>query len=160
MLKSITMFTDGSCLGNPGPGGYGILIRYKNYEKTFSSGFYLTTNNRMELMGVIKGIEQIKESCSITIITDSQYVKKGVSIWLDNWKKKNWKTVKNKTIKNIDLWINLNKILKFHFVQWIWVNSHNGHLENEKCDLLAKKSAKKPLFIDYGYINTKKYKTI
>ncbi|CAL4321333.1 Ribonuclease HI [Buchnera aphidicola (Eriosoma grossulariae)] len=153
MLKSITIFTDGSCLGNPGPGGYGILMRYKKHEKIFQNGFYWTTNNRMELMSVIIGIEKIKEMCQIKIITDSQYVQKGVSIWLKNWKKKNWRNNNNKLIKNLDLWTKLNTIMKIHKIQWIWINSHSGYIENEKCDLLAKMSAKNPSLIDFGYID-------
>lgn len=151
MIKLVTIFSDGSCLGNPGPGGYGTLIKYKKHEKIFHAGFYLTTNNRMELMGVIKGIEKIKEQCLIKVITDSQYVQKGVCIWLHNWKKNKWKNKNKKSIKNLDLWIKLNNLIYFHKIKWIWIHGHSGNINNEKCDSIAKMSAKNPYLIDFGY---------
>ncbi|AWH90534.1 ribonuclease HI [Buchnera aphidicola (Melanaphis sacchari)] len=153
MLKLIKIFTDGSCLGNPGPGGYATILRYKSFEKILTSGFFLTTNNRMELMGVISGLESIKQSCSIKITTDSQYVKQGVTKWIDKWKKDQWKTSKKKLIKNIDLWLRINFFLNKHCIEWLWVRGHVGHLENERCDKIARQSAQNPLLNDFFYEN-------
>ncbi|WWO96922.1 MAG: ribonuclease HI [Candidatus Dasytiphilus stammeri] len=149
MVKKVEIFSDGSCLGNPGPGGYGVILRYRQYEKLLSAGYYLTTNNRMELMAIIVGLESLKYSCIITIITDSQYVKKGIQEWLHNWKQHNWLTKGKKLVKNIELWKRLEKNLQFHnHIQWKWIPGHSGHVENERCDNLARNAAKLPTFID------------
>ncbi|CAL4320495.1 ribonuclease HI [Buchnera aphidicola] len=156
MKNKITIFADGSCLGNPGPGGYCTIIEYKKYRKKFSSGFFLTTNNRMELMSVIIGIEKIKISSNIKIQTDSKYVYYGITKWMKNWKKNNWNTKNKKKIKNVDLWIRLNKIIKKHkHIKWIWIKSHSGNFENELCDEYAKKAAQKPTKTDKTYIKEK-----
>lgn len=156
MKKFIKIFTDGSCLGNPGPGGFCTIIKCKNITKKFSEGFILTTNNRMELMSVIIGLKKIKVSSYIKINTDSKYVKNGITKWIQNWKKNNWKTKNKKKVKNIDLWKKLNKLIKTHIqVQWFWIKSHSGQKENEECDIQAKKSAKYPKKKDYGYISQK-----
>ncbi|WAI18593.1 MAG: ribonuclease HI [Buchnera aphidicola (Acyrthosiphon caraganae)] len=155
MLKTVKMFTDGSCLGNPGAGGYGTILRYKRHEKILTSGFYLTTNNRMELMAVISGLEFLNQSCFVEITTDSLYVKKGVINWIPIWKKKNWKTTKKKSVKNIDLWLRMNKSLKKHLVTWLWIKAHIGHLENERCDIIARQSAKNPSIKDTYYETSK-----
>ncbi|USS94294.1 ribonuclease HI [Buchnera aphidicola] len=153
MKNKISIFTDGSCLGNPGPGGYCIIIKYKKIQKKFSSGFFLTTNNRMELMSVIIGIEKIKISANLIIQTDSKYVHNGVTKWMMHWKKNNWNKKNKKKIKNLDLWMRLNKIIKKHIkIEWIWIKSHSGNLENELCDIYAKKSAKNPTKIDKKYL--------
>lgn len=149
------MFTDGSCLGNPGTGGYAVILRYKLNEKILTAGFYLTTNNRMELMAVISGLEFLKQPCSVKITTDSLYVKKGIMDWMPEWKKKQWKTSKKKHVKNIDLWLRINNALKKHSVEWFWIKAHMGHLENERCDLIARKSAKNPSIKDNYYENSK-----
>ncbi|XRX42426.1 MAG: ribonuclease HI [Buchnera aphidicola (Eriosoma harunire)] len=151
MLKLIKIFTDGSCLGNPGPGGYATLIQYEKYEKIFHAGFYYTTNNRMELMGVISGIEKIKKPCLLHIFTDSRYVHNGITIWINRWKEKKWKNTMNKKIKNLDLWIHLNDLISHHNITWMWIHGHSGHKENEKCDSLARLSASNPYLIDIGY---------
>lgn len=151
MHTPIKIFFDGSCLRNPGPGGYGAIIQYEKHEKIFNSGFYLTTNNRMELMGIIIPLESLKKSFSIIITTDSQYVRQGILIWINNWKKRKWKTTKNTCVKNIDLWTRLDRVLNIHKAEWKWIKSHSGHKENERCDIIAKKSANNPIVQDYGY---------
>ncbi|XBC44584.1 MAG: ribonuclease HI [Buchnera aphidicola (Schlechtendalia peitan)] len=153
MSNFVKIFSDGSCLGNPGPGGYSSIIQYKNNELIISSGFYFTTNNRMELMGIIKALEIIKKPCTIEITLDSQYVQKGISLWIKKWKLNNWKTIKNKPVKNVDLWIYLNKLLYSHHTNWNWVRGHSGHSENEMCNNLAKNSARYPTLEDIGYMS-------
>ncbi|WP_343183711.1 ribonuclease HI [Buchnera aphidicola] len=149
----ISIFTDGSCLGNPGPGGFCTIIKYKNLTKIFSSGFFLTTNNRMELISVIIGIEKINIPSNIIINTDSKYVNYGFTKWMSQWKQNNWKKKNNKKVKNIDLWIRLNNAIQKHKkIKWIWIKSHSGQLENELCDIKAKKSAKNPTKKDIGYV--------
>ncbi|QIQ41836.1 MAG: ribonuclease HI [Buchnera aphidicola (Microlophium carnosum)] len=155
MLKMVKMFTDGSCLGNPGAGGYSVILRYKTHEKILTSGFHLTTNNRMELMAVISGLEFLNQSCFVEITTDSLYVKKGIVDWMPIWKKKKWKTNKKKLVKNIDLWLRINTVLKKHYVNWFWIKAHIGHLENDRCDIIARQSAKNPSFKDIYYENNK-----
>ncbi|WP_422667179.1 ribonuclease HI [Buchnera aphidicola] len=151
MSKLIKIFTDGSCLGNPGPGGYGIILQYQSYEKKMSTGFIYTTNNRMELMGVIVGLESLKKPCIVDITTDSKYVQKGITSWILLWKKQNWKTSKKKPVKNVDLWIRLYTIIQYHTINWFWIKAHTGHIENEKCDQMARQSAKNPKIIDIYY---------
>ena len=153
-MKEIELYSDGSCLGNPGPGGYGIVLRYPsgNYEKEFSEGFRITTNNRMELLGVITGLSQLKESCHVTITTDSQYVIKGVTAWIPGWIRNNWHTSAKKPVVNQDLWQLLVKELSRHDVTWNWIKGHNGHEYNERCDKLARTAAMDfPEGIDVGY---------
>ncbi|AIN47392.1 ribonuclease HI [Candidatus Palibaumannia cicadellinicola] len=154
MRKQIEIFADGSCLGNPGPGGYGIILRYKQYEKEYSAGFKLTTNNRMELMATIIALEFLQEPCEVIIHIDSKYVYQGIVQWISNWKKYNWKNAK-KSIKNIDLWQRLDIISYSHILNWHWVKSHTGHPENERCDALARAAAGHPVLEDFGY-QTKK----
>lgn len=134
------MFTDGACRGNPGPGGWGVLLRYKGHEKNLYGGEPLTTNNRMELMAVIKGLEQLKRSCKVQVTTDSQYVKKGITEWLPNWKRRGWKTADRKPVKNADLWHRLDEAAARHEVEWHWVRGHAGHPENEMADALANRA--------------------
>jgi len=151
MSKLVYIFTDGSCLGNPGPGGYSIIFRYKTYKKILNAGFYLTTNNRMELMGTIIALESLKQTCTVHIATDSQYVQKGIVTWIHQWKKHNWKTKKKQPVKNIDLWIRLYSILHQHQIYWKWIKGHSKHVENKLCDKLARISASSPRFQDTGY---------
>ncbi|QFQ32426.1 ribonuclease HI [Buchnera aphidicola (Aphis fabae)] len=151
MLKLVRIFTDGSCLGNPGSGGYATILRYNVKEKILTSGFFLTTNNRMELMGVISGLELLKQSCTVEIFTDSQYVKQGVTNWISKWKKQKWKTTNKKLVKNIDLWLRINDLIKKHCITWFWVKAHNGHTENERCDQIARQSANNPSIQDEFY---------
>lgn len=146
IYKQIEIFTDGSCIGNPGPGGCAGILRYKKYKKEFSIGYYLTTNNRMELMAAIIALESLKNSCQITLNTDSQYLLYGITQWIHIWKKNNWKTAEEKSIKNIDLWHRLNSVIKSHdIIHWNWLKSHTGNIDNERCDQLARLAAKNPL---------------
>lgn len=140
-MKEVTLFTDGSCLGNPGPGGYGAILRYKQHEKELSKGYVNTTNNRMELLAVIAGLSSLKERCKVLICTDSQYVKNGIESWIAGWKKNNWKTAARKDVKNKELWQKLDVLCNEHEVSWQWVKGHNGHSENERCDVLARTAA-------------------
>ena len=150
-MKQVEIYTDGSCLGNPGPGGYGAVLRYKQHEKELSDGFFMTTNNRMELLAAIEGLASLKESCLVDLTTDSQYVRQGITQWIHNWKKRGWKTADKKPVKNADLWQRLDTETQRHQVQWHWVKGHAGHPENERCDLLARAAAEKPMFTDDGY---------
>ena len=150
--KKIEIYTDGSCLGNPGPGGLGILLRYKQTEKKISQGFFLTTNNRMELLAVVVALELLKEPCIIDLYSDSQYMKNGITKWIFGWKKKNWKNSKGQPVKNKDLWLHLDKAIQRHQINWHWVKGHSGHRENEICDELAKAGAENPTVKDEGYL--------
>ena len=138
-LKTIEIFTDGACKGNPGPGGWGVLLRYGKHEKKLFGGELDTTNNRMELTAAIEGLKALKKPCLVELTTDSVYVKNGINLWLDNWKKKNWKTAANKPVKNQDLWQKLDKEVGRHQINWHWVKGHSGHPENEIADQLANK---------------------
>ncbi len=151
MTKQVEIFTDGSCLGNPGPGGYGAILRYKQHEKEFSAGYTLTTNNRMELMAAIVALEALSEPCSVTLCTDSQYVRQGITMWITNWKKRGWKTADKKPVKNVDLWQKLDAAISRHTIDWQWVKGHSGHPENERCDELARTAAENPTAADVGY---------
>lgn len=137
-MKKITLFSDGSALGNPGPGGYGAILRYGDKEREISGGEVHTTNNRMELLGVIEGLRALREPCRVEIISDSSYVVKGINEWLDGWVKRDFKKVKNP-----DLWMDYLDVSKGHVINAIWVRGHNGHIENERCDILAKEEAQK-----------------
>lgn len=136
-MKEIELFTDGACSGNPGPGGWGCLLRYKGSEKELSGGEALTTNNRMELTAVISGLAQLKEPCRILLSTDSKYVLEGVTNYLSSWKANNWKKSNKKPVLNIDLWQLLDELMAPHQIEWIWVKGHAGHPENERVDKLA-----------------------
>ncbi|MFZ7343553.1 ribonuclease HI [Avibacterium volantium] len=151
MLKHIEIFTDGSCLGNPGAGGIGILLRYKQHEKQISKGYFKTTNNRMELRAVIEALASLKEPCQVTLHSDSQYMKNGITKWIFNWKKNNWKSSTGKPVKNQDLWLLLDNETQRHQIHWQWVKGHSGHQENEICDQLAKQGAENPTLEDVGY---------
>lgn len=153
-MKEIELYSDGSCLNNPGPGGYGVILRYKGHEKELSQGFILTTNNRMELLGVIKGLSALKESCKVVVTTDSQYVRQGITSWISGWKRNNWKTASKAPVKNQDLWKQLDAVVQKHDVSWCWVKGHNGHAENERCDRLANAAANSDDKIeDSGFIS-------
>ncbi|NOH47295.1 ribonuclease HI [Vibrio rotiferianus] len=151
MTKHVEIFTDGSCLGNPGPGGYGIVLRYKQTEKTLAKGYALTTNNRMEMLAAVVALQTLKEPCQVTLTTDSQYVRQGITQWIHNWKKRGWKTADKKPVKNADLWQALDKETARHQVDWHWVKGHAGHRENEICDELARTAAENPTEEDTGY---------
>jgi len=134
--KQVEIFTDGACSGNPGPGGWGAILRYGGHEKELSGGEDHTTNNRMELMAAIKALEALKHSCTVDVYTDSSYVQQGVMEWLKGWKAKGWPA----RIKNKDLWQELDAHLQKHDVKFHWIRGHNGHPENERCDELARKA--------------------
>jgi ribonuclease HI len=134
----VEIFTDGACRGNPGPGGWGVLLRYQGNEKKLSGAIKETTNNRMELTAAIEGLNAITRPCIVKVVTDSEYVKNGITVWLKNWQTKNWRGANNKPIKNIDLWQQLDAAVKRHKqVTWEWVKGHSGHPENEVADSLA-----------------------
>jgi len=135
--KVIDIYTDGACKGNPGPGGWGALLRFGDQEKELFGGETPTTNNRMELMGVISALEALKRPCRVVIHTDSQYVQKGISEWIHGWKKKNWMTAAKTPVKNADLWKRLDALVGQHQIEWRWVKGHSGHPENERADALA-----------------------
>lgn len=136
--KFVEIFTDGACSGNPGPGGYGVILRYNGHIKELSGGDSATTNNRMELTAVIRALDALKEPCKVTLTTDSQYVVNSVEKkWLYSWEKKNWIRAKNDPVPNTDLWKQLIPLLEKHEVKFVWVRGHNGHPENERCDELA-----------------------
>jgi ribonuclease HI len=141
MRKTVAIYTDGSCLGNPGPGGYGVVLRYQQHQKEMSAGYKQTTNNRMELLAAIVGLESLKQPCDVDLTTDSQYVRLGITQWLANWKKNNWKTSQKEPVKNQDLWRRLDAACQGHKVNWHWVKGHAGHPENERCDELARVAA-------------------
>ena len=137
MKKKVEMFTDGACRGNPGPGGWGALLRYNHHTKELKGSEVQTTNNRMELMAVIKGLESLKKSCCVELTTDSKYVKQGMTEWMPKWKKNGWKTAAKKPVKNVDLWQVLDALKEKHDIEYHWVKGHSGHPENERADLLA-----------------------
>jgi len=137
-LKKITLFSDGSALGNPGPGGFGAILRYGDKERIISGGEAHTTNNRMELLGVIEGLRALKEPCDVTVISDSSYVIRGINEWLEGWIKRNFAKVKNP-----DLWHEYISVSAGHRINGVWVRGHNGHPENERCDVIAKEEAEK-----------------
>lgn len=136
---SVQIYTDGACKGNPGPGGWGALLRFNNVEKTLHGGEALTTNNRMELMAAIQGLQALTRPCQVDLYTDSQYLRKGMSEWLKQWKKNGWKTAKKEPVKNDDLWKLLDNLATTHKITWHWVKGHSGHVENDLVDALANK---------------------
>jgi len=134
----VELFTDGACSGNPGPGGWGVLLRFKSTEKELCGGELDTTNNRMELMAAIQGLRALSRPCRVKIHTDSKYVLQGITEWLEGWKAKGWKTANRKPVKNQDLWQELDQEIARHDIEWIWVKGHAGHIENERADELAR----------------------
>ena len=135
--EKVQIFTDGACKGNPGPGGWGAILRFQDNEKEINGYKPLTTNNIMELMAVIESLKAISKPFEIVITTDSQYVKNGITSWIHNWKKNGWKTAAKKPVKNKELWIELDHLIQKHSVSWKWVKGHSGHIENERADELA-----------------------
>lgn len=152
-MKQVALYTDGSCLGNPGPGGYGVVLVFNKHRKELSQGYTLTTNNRMELLATIVGLDTLTEPCHVTLTTDSQYVKNGINQWIHNWKRNGWKTSAKKPVKNVDLWKRLDASVQKHNVDWKWVKGHSGHPENERCDDLARDAAGSDQLIeDKGFV--------
>ena len=136
-MSHVQIFTDGACRGNPGPGGWGALLRFGGEEKTLFGGEQDTTNNRMELTAVIEALGALKRPCDVTLTSDSTYVLKGIQEWMPNWKKRGWKTASKKPVKNVDLWKKLDVLIVEHKIDWQWVKGHSGHPENELADQLA-----------------------
>lgn len=140
-MKQIRLYTDGSCLGNPGPGGWGAILEWEGKERELSGGQPATTNNQMELQAVIEGLRAIKEACDVEIVTDSKYVMDGMKSWIHGWKKRGWKTSSKQPVKNIEFWQALDLEVARHQVRWTWVRGHTGHPHNERADALATAAA-------------------
>ncbi|ASP39716.1 ribonuclease HI [Bacterioplanes sanyensis] len=138
---TVELYTDGACKGNPGPGGWGCLLRYGQHEKELWGGEAMTTNNRMELTAALRGLEALQRPCNVVLTTDSQYVKQGIQQWLAGWKKKGWKTASGQAVKNQDLWQQLDAAVQRHQIDWRWVKGHAGHADNERADMLANRGA-------------------
>lgn len=136
-MKQVEAFTDGACRGNPGPGGWGALLRFGDHERELWGGERNTTNNRMELTAAIQALKALKEPCHVILTTDSEYVRKGITEWLENWKRRGWRTSAKKPVKNVDLWQTLDEESGRHRIDWHWVKGHSGHRENEIADQLA-----------------------
>ena len=136
--NKIEIFTDGACSGNPGPGGWGAILRWRDHERELSGGEAETTNNRMELMAAIVSLESLKRAAPVVLHTDSTYVRDGITKWIHGWKRNGWKTAAKKPVKNEDLWRRLEAALKDHEIEWVWVKGHAGHIENERADQLAR----------------------
>jgi ribonuclease HI len=144
MVNSVIIYTDGACKGNPGPGGWGVLLKYKNAEKELCGGEVKTTNNRMELIAAIQALEALNKPCNIKMHTDSKYVLQGITEWMHNWKKRGWKTAGNQPVKNLDLWQRLDSAIQPHCIEWIWVKGHAGDSGNERADQLANRGVNHP----------------
>ena len=139
-MKHVKIFTDGACRGNPGPGGWGVLLQWEGHEKMMQGAQVDTTNNQMELMAAIKALSALKERCKVDLTTDSQYVRNGITLWLHNWEKNGWKTSRKEEVKNKDLWMELYHLVQQHEVAWHWIKGHSGHPENDKADQLAREA--------------------
>ena len=144
-MKSVTLVTDGACLGNPGPGGWACLLRWRRHSREIYGSEPHTTNNRMELTAVIEGLAILKEPCEVTIVTDSEYVQKGITAWMDTWKRNGWRNANKKPVKNQDLWQALDEALSSHKVSWQWVKGHARHAGNLRADTLANQAARKQI---------------
>lgn len=142
-MKSVQLITDGSCLGNPGPGGWAYILRYGAHKRECAGGEERTTNNRMELTAAIQGLRALKEPCQVTIVTDSEYVKNGITSWLKGWKKNGWKTASKKPVQNQDLWQELDEAVARHQTAWEWTKGHASHEDNNRCDELARAAAER-----------------
>lgn len=140
-MSQVTLYTDGACKGNPGPGGWGVVLRYGDHEKHLWGGEPGTTNNRMELRAAIEGLAALRRQCEVAIYTDSQYVRNGINQWMANWKRNGWKTSARKPVKNAELWQRLDELVQSHRIQWHWVRGHSGNDGNEQADALANRGA-------------------
>ena len=138
MTDVVEIHTDGACRGNPGPGGWGAILKFNGREKCLSGADRNTTNNRMELLAAIEGLEALKRPCKVRLVTDSQYLRNGITQWIANWKRNNWRTASRTPVKNSDLWERLDKAASRHDIEWQWVRGHSGHPENERADALAR----------------------
>ena len=141
-MKSVQLITDGACLGNPGPGGWAYILRFNEHTREMSGFERQTTNNRMELTAVIKGLRAIKEPCKVEVVTDSEYVKNGITTWIHNWKRNGWKTAAKKPVVNQDLWMDLDREASSHDIRWTWTKGHASHEDNNRCDELATRAAR------------------
>jgi len=141
-MKSVQLITDGACLGNPGPGGWAYILRFNAHTREMSGSNPHTTNNRMELTAVIEGLRAIKEPCKIEVVTDSEYVKNGITTWIHNWKRNGWKTAAKKPVVNQDLWMDLDREAGSHDIRWTWTKGHADHEDNNRCDELATRAAR------------------
>ncbi|MBF2760972.1 MAG: ribonuclease HI [Ectothiorhodospiraceae bacterium AqS1] len=157
----VEIFTDGACRGNPGPGGWGAVLRYKAHEKEISGAESPTTNNRMEMMAAIKALESLRRPSRVRISTDSAYLKNGITRWIADWKRRNWRTADRKEVKNVDLWQRLERVAADHEIEWVWVKGHAGHEGNERADALAREAIGKssaspldPLPVDRSLVET------
>ena len=144
MADRVELYTDGACQGNPGPGGWGVLLRFRDKEKELSGGEPATTNNRMELTAVIRGFEALTRPCRVVVTTDSQYVRNGITDWINRWRRNGWRTAERKPVKNSDLWRRLDELVGAHEVEWHWVKGHAGHPDNERADRLATAAIERP----------------
>ncbi|MBP5858359.1 ribonuclease HI [Marivibrio halodurans] len=144
MAEQVEIFTDGACSGNPGPGGWGAVMRFRGQEKELSGGDPATTNNRMEMMAAIAALEALKRPCRVVLTTDSSYLRDGITGWIHGWRRNGWKTAAKKPVKNADLWQRLDEAAKRHDIDWRWVKGHAGHAENERADALARAAIPKP----------------
>lgn len=136
--SNVIIYTDGACSGNPGPGGWGVILRFGKHEKELSGGASETTNNRMELTAAIQALKTLTRPCQVEFYTDSQYLRKGITEWMANWKRRGWKTAGKKPVKNQDLWLALDAVIQDHAIEWHWVRGHTGQRENERVDQLAR----------------------
>lgn len=141
-MKTVKLFTDGACLGNPGPGGWACILRYKDISREMSGSEPHTTNNRMELTAAVRGLETLKETCEVEVVTDSEYLKNGITSWVKNWKRNGWMTSAKKPVVNQDLWRQLDELNARHQTQWSWTKGHADHPENNRCDELASRAAR------------------
>lgn len=144
-MKEVVIFTDGACRGNPGPGGWGVVLRFGTVERELCGGEAPTTNNRMELMAAIRGLEALRESCKVQLFTDSEYVRRGITEWMSKWRVNGWRTADRKPVKNADLWRELDAEAARHSVSWHWVKGHAGHPDNERADALANRGLEESL---------------
>lgn len=147
-MKQVQLITDGACKGNPGKGGWACILRYGEYRRELFGCSPHTTNNRMELAAAIEGLKRLKETCSVEIVTDSEYVKNGITQWVDNWKRKGWVTGDKKPVKNQDLWMELDKLASSHRTKWSWTKGHASHDDNNRCDELASRAASEQISSD------------
>ena len=144
-LKHVQLITDGSCIGNPGKGGWACILRYGDHKREFFGCDPHTTNNRMELMATIEGLAKLKEQCSVEIVTDSEYVKNGITQWIHGWKQRGWKTAQKKPVVNQDLWVKLDELVNAHQLQWTWTKGHAANADNNRCDELANRAAREQI---------------
>lgn len=151
-FKEVILYTDGSCLKNPGgAGGIGAILRFGNHSKTVQEGFRSTTNNRMEMLAVIRGLDLLNQKCNVMIFTDSQYLINGMTLWIKGWRKRGWKLANGERVKNVDLWQELDAAISGHRVRWTWVKGHAGNPDNELCDMMARSAAESPTMVDRMY---------